>query len=98
MSTTTTPRDDTVTGLSTIEGIDLDAEVPCGHSQHPMLHNSDPKAIMVIRWEHACGHRGATIPICATGWLRLGLLGVWCVGCGAYPEPRDYYRIIEHLR
>ena len=59
MATDTTTRDDTTTGLATIEGIDMDAEVPCSgvmckiEDAHPadyIVRASCPHGIEVDNW------------------------------------------------
>lgn len=86
-------RDDMMTGLSTIEGIDFDAKVPCEVEDHD--HDADLIAQSVCI---QCGD-SAALAMCWSQWARLHEYeSVRCDECGRSQTPRQGYHVIEVLR
>ena len=95
--TKTLPDAPTLPGLALIEGIDMDAEVQCGHSQH-LTHHADEPAAYIVRNQCPCGG-GATYPLCESGWRRFVILGYSrCTLCGDVRSYAEAVWIIEYLR
>jgi hypothetical protein len=94
------PRDDMMTGLAVIEGIDLDAEIPCDEdNEHG---RPDPHAADYLTAYRCaeCG-RSRSFAVCRDAWHQTITVGVFCLGCDVeydMPEVLDVYRIVEVLR
>lgn len=92
MSTETLPRDDT--GLSTIEGIDLDLEVKCDDPGRQCQHDHPADVITLFRCV-ACGLR-LRRPRCWDAVRRHRSGGTYCIRCGH--DHDDAIKVVEVLR
>lgn len=89
----------TDTSTLVIEGIDLDADIPCPHSQHMEKHVVEQPA--AYRYRFACGHCGTSgvAFICESGWVRLHSGTVRCHRCKVGGlNPFEVITLIERLR
>lgn len=89
------PLNDTATGLATIEGINLDADIPCaGRGCHEHDHPAD--FIVEFTWPHGCHYRGAR---CLVWWVSPDPLNcMLCRGSDWRGESDGVAWIVEHLR
>ena len=87
------------TSTVTIEGIDLDADIPCHHSQHAEKHVVEEPACYRYRWTcPACRFTGTSF-ICESGWVRLHETLIRCTKCDATRlNPFETFTLIERLR
>lgn len=87
------PRDDMMTGLSVVEGIDLDAEVPC------RADNDEHAADMIIRTVCPGCANTHVYGVCRDVWSWMDSRRFECGKCSTPNLSRDdFARIVEVLR
>jgi hypothetical protein len=78
-----------------IDAIDLDAPIPCTHSEHATYHADEPAA-MIVNASHGCG-LSFGYPLCKSGWDYMFAGRILC-HCGESASAREVLRVVEVLR
>lgn len=88
-----------VTDLTVIEGIDLNAEIPCAAAGFCFNDTDHPAVYLVREWCYGCSAL-ETNGYCRPAWVRAGLVEILeCEYCGDEADLReDVMRIVEVLR
>lgn len=84
------------TDLQTIEHLDFEPVIPCGHGQHATHHAGDEPAAYIV--ESICFCEVSRYPLCSEGWRLAGMRGVRCPDCGLRATRDAMMRIVEVLR